>query len=131
MRSIWRDFHFGNPFVLASFGCIFERRRAVDQHQQPYTLGIWKVKPGNEENFLSQWKAFAIWTSQNQPEAGTGCLLRDLDDPQKFISFGPWRDSAAIDRWRSTPEFRAFVGRVKALCEGFEPHSMEVVAIVN
>ncbi len=107
------------------------KEKTMDQPRQPYTLGIWTVKPGSEDTFLSEWKAFAEWSSKNQPGAGSAYLLRDLDHPQMFVSYGSWIDSAAINRWRSTPEFKRFVGKVKTICDAFEPHSMELVATVS
>lgn len=98
---------------------------------QPYTLGIWTVRDGSEEAFLLEWRAFALWSSKNQPGACSAFLLRDRDHPEKFVSYGPWADSAATNRWRSTLEFKNFVGKVKKLCDAFEPHSVELVATAS
>ncbi|HZY10807.1 MAG TPA: antibiotic biosynthesis monooxygenase family protein [Bacteroidota bacterium] len=95
---------------------------------QPYTLGRWFVKPGNEETFIAEWKSFARWTSTNQPGAGTGYLLQDPEHPHEFISFGAWDNVEVIKAWRQRPEFKAFVDRVKPLCDDFQPHTLRLAA---
>lgn len=87
---------------------------AIDQ---PFTLGLWIAKAGNEKTFVAEWEAFAKWTAANQPGAGTAYLLQDRDHPQQFISFGPWQSTEAIKDWRERPEFKAFVSKVRELCD--------------
>jgi heme-degrading monooxygenase HmoA len=95
---------------------------------QPYTLGNWSVKPGNEEAFIAEWTAFASWTSQNFPGAGIGYLLQDAEHPQQFVSYGSWDNPETIRRWRERPEFQAFAGKVKTLCDGFQPRTLRLVS---
>ena len=95
---------------------------------QPYTLGVWTVKPGSEEAFITEWETFARWTARNHPGAGTACLLRDTDHPEQFISFGPWESVEVIKSWRERSEFKAFVVKARQLCTDFQPHSMTAVA---
>jgi len=95
---------------------------------QPYTLGIWMVKAGNEQSFIEEWKAFAEWTSKNQRGVGSGYLLQDITNPHRFISFGNWENLDVIKEWRERPEFKAFVDKVKLFCEDFHPHTMKLVA---
>ncbi len=93
-----------------------------------FTVGIWMVKPGNEAIFISAWERFARWTSENQPGALLGTLLQDAENPQRFISYGPWRDVENIKIWRNTAEFKAFAAKAKELCESFQPSMMKAVA---
>ena len=96
---------------------------------QPYTLGIWSAKAGNEMAFIGEWNAFARWTAHNQPgAAGTAYLLQDSANPRQFISFGPWESSDAIKAWRDRPEFKAFVSKARELCDDFQPRSLVRVA---
>jgi heme-degrading monooxygenase HmoA len=96
-----------------------------------YTLGIWMVKPGSETAFIKDWDSFAQWTSKNQKGALTAVLVQDAENPQKFISFGPWQDKDAAMQWRNTPEFkRAFV-TFRELCSEIQPHMMRCVAIAG
>ena len=98
----------------------------MNKPEQPYTMGIWKVKPGNEEAFASAWKTFADWSFKNQEGAGHGYLLEDPENPQSFVSFGWWESVDAIRKWRARPEFNEFVGKAKALCDDFQPKSLRL-----
>ena len=100
----------------------------MEQHREPYTLGIWKVKPGNENSFIAEWRALAVWTEQYVDSGGTGYLLRDDANPRLFISFGSRKNTQVIAEWRSTPEFQAFFTKAKTMCEEVQPHSMNLVA---
>lgn len=100
----------------------------MNRMQQPYTVGIWTVKPGKETAFIDEWTTFARWTARNQPGAGMGYLLQDSLNPLQFISYGPWDDTAAIDAWRHRAEFRAFAERAKELCDEFQPRTLVQVS---
>jgi heme-degrading monooxygenase HmoA len=93
-----------------------------------YTLGIWKVIPGKEKEFIDQWTLFAQWTSKNLSGAGKGYLLQDETNSSRFISFGPWANRAIIQAWRESFEFKNFVRIAKELCEEFQPNTLRVVA---
>ena len=96
-----------------------------------YTLGMWKVKLGREAEFVKTWKDFAEWTSKNQMGASEAVLLRDVEQPQKFISFGPWRNKEAVQAWRKRPEFGEFVKQARELCEEMQPNMLKVAARVK
>ncbi len=100
----------------------------MEHSRQPYTLGIWKVKPGNEQAFIAAWQALAIWTEDHFSSGGRGYLLQDDAQPQLFVSYGSWKDTQTIASWRATPEFQTFAAKAKILCEKLEPHSMRLVA---
>jgi hypothetical protein len=34
---------------------------------QPYTHGVWKVKPSREEEFVAAWTELAEWTAREVP----------------------------------------------------------------
>jgi len=95
---------------------------------QPYTHGTWIVKPGKEDEFISAWKKLAEWTKANVPGAGTGRLLRDREQTNRFASFGPWENLEAIAAWRQMPEFQEMVGRMRDLLETFDPRTLDLVA---
>jgi heme-degrading monooxygenase HmoA len=96
-----------------------------------YTLGIWTVNPGSETAFIKAWDTFAQWTSKNQKGAQTAVLVQDADNPQKFISFGPWQDIDAALQWRNTPEFKQAFATFRKLCSEIQPHTMRCVASAN
>jgi heme-degrading monooxygenase HmoA len=92
-----------------------------------YSLGTWTVKPGNETAFAEAWGVFARWTAMNQKGAQTAVLVQDLENPRRFISFGPWEDTDAIKQWRNTPEFKKAFETFRDLCSEIQPHTMRVV----
>ncbi len=51
-----------------------------------YPVGIWTVKPGREEEFVAAWRAMGEATIAEFP-AAHGRLLRDVDNPGRFVSF--------------------------------------------
>lgn len=96
-----------------------------------YTLGIWLVKPDREKDFIAAWKEFARWTINNQNGAVSGTLLQDTQHPQRFISFGPWKDKESIEAWRQTPVFQVFLKKARALCDEIQPQMLKSVVTVG
>jgi heme-degrading monooxygenase HmoA len=66
---------------------------------ETYTNGIWKVKPGEEEQFVAAWREFAAW-GQSWSGAGTLRLTRDVYDTSRYMSFGPWESFEAQQAWK-------------------------------
>ncbi len=94
-----------------------------------YTLAIWRVKEGKEEEFVEAWKgdlADFFLSLPNPP--GTGTLIRSVEDPQLFYSFGPWRSLEDIQQMRSDPRTTEMIGKLAALCEETKPGAFRVVA---
>jgi heme-degrading monooxygenase HmoA len=96
--------------------------------EETYTLGIWTVKPGKEEEFIRIWTSFANWTSENISGAGKGRLLLDEKNSLRFISFGPWNSEDSIQKWRDSGEFKSFVTKAKDLCDDFQPNTLKLVS---
>jgi quinol monooxygenase YgiN len=93
----------------------------------PYTHGDWRVKPGRADEFVAAWTEFAEWTAQHAEGAGRGTLLRDLDDPNRFVSIGPWQSVDAIESWRSLDGWKQRVSEIRGMLAGFEPATLELV----
>lgn len=70
-----------------------------------YTLGVWMVKPGQEDLFILEWTAFAQWTGLDISGSGRGYLLQDEKNPFRFISYGSWMDEETIMKWRGSDAF--------------------------
>jgi len=92
-----------------------------------YSHSTWTVKPGREDEFVAAWQEWVAWSAL-QGLGTSARLLRDVDDPRRFVSFGPWEDLDTVRRWRAEPGFRERVERLQALVERFEPHTLEQVA---
>jgi heme-degrading monooxygenase HmoA len=84
-----------------------------------YVSGDWRVRAGSEEEFIARWRAFTSWSLHNAPGAASFVLIRDLDEPGHFLSFGRWTDLESVRAWRARPEFADLLGRCRALCEAF------------
>jgi len=94
---------------------------------QPYTHTTWVVKPGEEEEFIRRWQEWASWTAL-QGLTGSAKLLRDVDRPSRFLSFGPWESVEHARRWRSLEGFQERIGRLQEVVESFDPCTLEQVA---
>lgn len=102
--------------------------RNTEAPKDLYTLGIWKVKPGYEQEFIKEWTEFAHWTDKNMPGPGKAYLLQDEKNPLRFISFGPWDHHESIQQWRESVEFKNFGVKVRELCDDFQPNTLNVVS---
>jgi heme-degrading monooxygenase HmoA len=86
-----------------------------------YTCGSWTVIPGREDDFVAAWADLAGWTKANVEGAGWAELVQDTEQPNRFLTFGPWESAAAIEAWRASDGFRERVGRIRELLESFQP----------
>jgi quinol monooxygenase YgiN len=96
-----------------------------------YTSGDWRVKQGNEQEFIERWTEFVTWTKESAGGANEFFLIQQADVPQHFLSFGNWDDQSAVDSWRQSPDFAERLGRCRELCDEFTAHDFEPVAHVG
>ena len=94
-----------------------------------YTHTTWSVKPDLEDEFVQRWTEWAEWSHRQGLDA-PALLLRDLENPRTFISFGPWQSVTAIKNWRALAGYHERVGRLREVVEGFEPQTLEITARV-
>ncbi|RXA19567.1 antibiotic biosynthesis monooxygenase [Methanosarcina sp. MSH10X1] len=92
-----------------------------------YAAEIWSVKQGKEEEFLNIWTDLASWTKANEMCSTGVVLLQDLEQRNRFISFGPWKTSACVQAWRQQPEFKAAFVKLKELCDEVKLSTMKSV----
>jgi heme-degrading monooxygenase HmoA len=97
---------------------------------ETYTSGTWLVKDGEDEAFVQAWTAFVEWAGE-MPGSGVFRLVRDLDQPRRYMSFAPWESFDTQQAWKSLPEFPERIGRVRQHCENFEPFTLELVTAVS
>jgi heme-degrading monooxygenase HmoA len=97
---------------------------------QPYSYGVWIVKPGRQEDFVAGWREMAEWTTANAPGAGIGRLFQDENQPSRFISIGSWEDKDAIAAWRSQLDLQERVGKLREMLETYTPATLELRAEV-
>ncbi|MFP5370354.1 MAG: hypothetical protein ACLGI3_06355 [Actinomycetes bacterium] len=87
---------------------------------QPYTLARWRVAPGREDAFVAAWRGLAAVFLALKAPPRWGTLLRSVDDPRLFDSFGPWPSVETIAAMRAHAAAAGAIGRLEALCEGAE-----------
>jgi heme-degrading monooxygenase HmoA len=92
-----------------------------------FTHTTWRVKPGQEDEFVRRWHEWADW-SHRQGLRAHARLLRDVESPNTFISFGPWETMDAVRGWRSRAGYQERVALFQELVERFEPRTLEQVA---
>jgi heme-degrading monooxygenase HmoA len=97
---------------------------------ETYTSGMWLVKEGEEEAFVEAWRGFVTWASE-MSGCGTFRLVRNVDQPNMYMSFAPWESAEAQNAWKSLPEFRERIMQVRTHCEDFQPSVFELVTAVN
>jgi heme-degrading monooxygenase HmoA len=71
---------------------------------ETYSSGLWTVKSGEEDAFVEAWKEFVTWAAE-MPGSGTFRLIRDLDQPNRFLSFGSWQSQESQNAWIEQSEF--------------------------
>jgi heme-degrading monooxygenase HmoA len=92
-----------------------------------YTHSTWRVKPGLEDEFVRRWEELADWSGW-QGLTARAKLLRDTDDPSRFVSFGPWGSIDAVWRWRGAPGFHERIARLQEVLDDFDPRTLELVS---
>ncbi len=97
---------------------------------ETYTSGIWTVRTGEEDEFVAAWRDFVSW-ARNWPGSATFRLVRDVDDPARYMSFGPCESFEAQEAWKADPEFRDRIGRVRSHTTDFTPSVFELVTQVD
>ena len=93
-----------------------------------YTLALWRVKEGRDEEFVEAWKGLSEYFLDLPNPPGTGTLVRSVEDPRLFYSFGPWKSLEDIQRMRSDPRTPEVIGKLVAVCEEAKPGTFQVVA---
>jgi heme-degrading monooxygenase HmoA len=97
---------------------------------ETYTSGMWQAKAGEEDDFVAAWRDFAIW-ARTMPGCGTLRLVRDIDEPSRFMSFAPWESFEAQRAWKEGGEFRERIMRVRRHTDDFTPSTYELVIEVG
>jgi hypothetical protein len=95
-----------------------------------YTLGVWRVKPGQEAEFIAAWKALGQIFSELPNPPGTGTLIQSVSEPGLFYSFGPWKRVEDIEAMRKNPRAQEGIQRLINLCSEATPGTFRVVAKV-
>ncbi|KUM38178.1 antibiotic biosynthesis monooxygenase [Arthrobacter sp. EPSL27] len=95
-----------------------------------YTLGIWLVHPGRENDFVQAWRDLARKTQEDFPHT-QAVLMHDRDVRNRFISTGPWESLEQVEQWRASETYRHGLEVMKEMLEHFEPHTLDEAADVG
>ena len=83
-----------------------------------YTCSVWTVPAEQQEAFLSAFQQFAEGATE-LGGANEGFILRDNDDPTRFIVIRRWDSPEAVARWSEDAEARAVYGSaLQGIVEG-------------
>ena len=93
---------------------------------ETYTHTTWQVKEGMEVEFVRRWGEWAEW-SQRQGLGAHARLLRDVESPGTYVSFGPWASLETVRGWRSLTGYHERVARLREVVESLEPRTFELV----
>jgi hypothetical protein len=87
-----------------------------------YTLAVWRVTEGREDEFVRAWTEIlsATFLSLDHPPVW-GKLVRSVEDPRLFYSFGPWRSREDILAMRADPRGSGAIAQVAELCDQVTP----------
>jgi hypothetical protein len=96
--------------------------------EQPYTLARWLVAAGNEDAFVAAWHDLAAFFLSLKQPPRWGTLLRSIENPRLFYSFGPWPSTETIAAMRGDPGAPAAIATLTGLCEEAELGTFLVAA---
>ncbi len=99
----------------------------MDETNQRFSVGIWLVKPGKENDFIAAWGDFAKMIFNRNIGADEVYLLQDIQQPRRFITSGPWENIQRIEAWRQLPEFKEFFIKAKDMCDEITPLTMKPI----
>jgi hypothetical protein len=54
--------------------------------------------------------------------------VKDVENPQTYVSFGPWVSVEVVRSWRSLAGYHERVARLRDVVDSFEPQTFEVIA---
>ena len=86
-----------------------------------FTVGVWKVKPGNQDAFIEAWEEIGeVFLKLENPPLW-GKLVQSELDPTQFYSFGPWDDAGHVALMRQDDASMAAIQKAASLCDEATP----------
>ncbi|MEP7207429.1 MAG: hypothetical protein ABI920_10860 [Casimicrobiaceae bacterium] len=98
---------------------------------QPFTLAMYRVRPGQEDAFIAAWDRLAATFSSLPEPPLWGALIRHWSDRTLFYSFGPWEAPEHIKAMRENAQAAAAFAALQPLCETLTPGDFDVVRHVD
>lgn len=82
-----------------------------------YTCSIWSVKQGEEDGFIQAFHRFADKATKDFG-AREGMILRDTDEPTRFIVIRRWDKAESLLAWAASEDMRVLFEPVGATITG-------------
>ncbi|MDI3210866.1 antibiotic biosynthesis monooxygenase [Arthrobacter sp. AL12] len=95
-----------------------------------YTLGIWLVHPGRENDFVQAWRDLARKTQEDFPHA-KAVLMHDHAVRNRFVSTGPWESLEQAEQWRASEVFKQSMAGMREMLEHFEARTLDEAASIG
>ncbi len=95
-----------------------------------YTLGAWRVREGQHEEFLRVWREELAPAFRAVSPDSQGTLIQSLEDERRYYSFGPWASLEDMQTARTDPSARQAIGKLIALCDEAKPGAFRVVLTI-
>jgi heme-degrading monooxygenase HmoA len=83
--------------------------------QAVWTVDIWRVRPGREQQFLDLCQALS---------PGDLILYRDVEERELFWSPAKWESEEALKRWRASSQYLTAVRSPEATVLDHQTHVM-------
>ena len=97
------------------------------QENKHWSSGNWQVSAGKAEEFIDRWREFLTWTREANDGFLGARLVRDLSNPNHFLSMASWQDLGAMRSWQEKPEFGPKLTACRALCDDMQSGGYELV----
>ena len=102
-----------------------------DLRGKPFTTATFRVAQGNHEAFKQTWTALCTaFQRLPHPPAGAMTLVQSADDPDVFLSLGPWHTQADIEAMRADPDINTLMSSMIALCLDATRGAFVVVKVI-
>lgn len=88
------------------------------------------VKGGREDEFEQTWRTIAA-TVRTAPGNIRQALLRDADDPRRFVVTSDWESREAFGRFERSPEQDALTAPLRELRESGEMVVQELLVHID
>jgi heme-degrading monooxygenase HmoA len=95
-----------------------------------FASGNWTVSAGKNAEFEGRWEEFLQWSKAEAKGFVRATLLRDLENPQHYISAGQWESAADRDAWKALPGFQDHLMACRSLCDEFSSSDYERAVVV-
>ncbi len=119
-------------FMPGVFGCAGSNSSldtTDNMEQSVYTLGVWHVQEGRQQEFITAWKDLGeIFAALPNPPGSKGVLIQSTSEPTMFYSFGPWKSIEAVEAMRNDRGAQEGIRKLMELCTEASPGTFRVVA---